>query len=227
MHVIKCLIVDDEPLAREALADYCKELSFLQAVGVCKNALQAQVFLEHHHVDVLFLDIQMPLITGIEWLKTQEHPPLTIITTAYSEYALESYAFNVIDYLVKPISFIRFKQAALKTQRLLTKKEDKNYIFVKQDKEIKKIAIRSILFIEAQQNYVRIVAQTTTVITHTTLKGIKTKLPESLFIQIHKSYIAAIHHIDSIKNHEVFIKNYKLPLSTRLKKKVINALDGM
>ncbi|NMH87260.1 LytR/AlgR family response regulator transcription factor [Flavivirga algicola] len=220
MTVLKCLIVDDEPIAREALKGYCYDIVSLEVIGVCKNARQAQVFLQENHVDLLFLDIQMPIITGIEWLKKQKDTPPVIMTTAYSEHALESYNFNVIDYLVKPISFERFKQAVGKARDLMYNKAPESYLFVKQDKEIKKVKLNTILFVEAQQNYVKIVTTAETLITHSTLKGIKLSLPEEDFIKTHKSFLVALHKIDKISENKVFVKEHILPLSTRLKKEV-------
>ncbi|MFD2562291.1 LytR/AlgR family response regulator transcription factor [Aquimarina rubra] len=224
--VLKCLIVDDEPLAREALSGYCNNLEFLEVIGICKNARQAQVLLQENHVDILFLDIQMPIITGIEWLKTQKMVPPTIMTTAYSEHALESYNFNVIDYLVKPISFERFKQAVDKTRNLINDKELTAYLFVKQDKEIKKIELNKILFVEAQQNYVKIITTEETILTHKTLKSMQSSLSEEDFIKTHKSFLVALHKIDKISGNEIFIKDYRLPLSTRLKKQVITRIKS-
>ncbi|AUP80197.1 LytR/AlgR family response regulator transcription factor [Flavivirga eckloniae] len=220
MIILKCLIVDDEPLAREAIKGYCHEISYLEVIGVCKNVRQAQTFLQENYIDILFLDIQMPIITGIEWLKTQKDTPAIIMTTAYSEYALESYDFNVIDYLVKPISFERFKQSVEKVCNLMYEKTLESHLFIKQDKEIKKVKLSNILYIEAQQNYVKIVTIDETLITHSTLKGIKALLPEKDFIKIHKSFLVALHKIDKILDNKVFIREHILPLSIRLKKEV-------
>ncbi|MHA7057436.1 LytR/AlgR family response regulator transcription factor [Aquimarina sp. M1] len=222
--VLKCLIVDDEPLAREALNGYCKAIDFLEVIGVCKNARQAQELLQKSHVDLLFLDIQMPIITGIEWLKTQKTVPPTIITTAYSEHALESYSFNVVDYLVKPISFERFKQAVDKMYNLINNKELSNYLFIKQSKELKKIEVNKILFIEAQQNYVKIITNQETILTHSTLKGMQDSLPKEAFIKTHKSFLVSLHKIEKISENEIFIGNHVLPLSKRRKKEVVTRI---
>ncbi|WP_378174165.1 LytR/AlgR family response regulator transcription factor [Aquimarina sp. SS2-1] len=219
--------MDDEPLAREALNEYCKDVEFLEVIGICKNVRQAEILLQEKHVDVLFLDIQMPLMTGIEWLKTQKKVPPTIMTTAYSEYALESYDFNVIDYLVKPISFERFKQAVDKTFNLISNKETCQYLFIKQDREIKKIALNKILFVEAQQNYIKIVTTQETLITHGTLKNMQNSLPENDFIKSHKSFLVALHKIDKIFDNQIFIKDFIVPLSTRLKKEVVDKMKSM
>ncbi len=224
MQKLNCLIVDDEPLAREAIADYCQKVSFLSVVAICKNMLQVEAFLKENTVDLIFLDIQMPRITGIEWLQKQEKTPLTIMTTAYSEYALESYNYNVIDYLVKPISFERFVQAVEKAQRLLPQSEAESTIFLKDGKSTRKVHFNDILFIEAQQNYIKVVTTTASFITHQTLKTMKSLLPQDDFIQPHKSYIVAVSKIDQIVGYQLHINSYQIPLSTRLKKEVLERL---
>ncbi len=224
MIILKCLIVDDEPLAREALKGYCYEITSLEVIGVCKNVRQAQAFLQENHVDILFLDIQMPIITGIEWLKTQKSLPPVIMTTAYSEHALESYNFNVIDYLVKPISLKRFKQAVDKACDLMCNKAPESHLFVKQNKVIKKVKLSTILYVKAEQNYVKIITTTETHVMHSTLKGIQFLLPEKDFIKTHKSFLVALHKIDKISGNKVFIKEHILPLSVRLRKEVVTKI---
>ncbi len=227
MIILKCLIVDDEPLAREALKGYCYEITSLEVIGVCKNVRQAQAFLQENHVDILFLDIQMPIITGIEWLKTQKSLPPVIMTTAYSEHALESYNFNVIDYLVKPISLKRFKQAVDKACDLMYNKAPESHLFVKQNKVIKKVKLSTILYVKAEQNYVKIITTTETHIMHSTLKGIQLLLPEKDFIKTHKSFLVALHKIDKISGNKVFIKEHILPLSVRLRKEVVTKIKKL
>ncbi len=225
MKTLSCLIVDDEPLAREGIADYCVATSFLSVASTCKNALQAEAFLKENPVDLLFLDIQMPRISGIEWLKSQAQTPLTIMTTAYSEYALESFNYNVVDYLVKPISFERFTQAAEKAKRLLPSINTVPYLFIKDTKGTHRICVDHILFIEAQQNYVKIVTTDANYITHSTLKTMKQSLPESSFIQTHKSFLVALDKIEKIIAHQIHISTHQLPLSTRLKKEVLERVS--
>ncbi|WP_430410978.1 LytR/AlgR family response regulator transcription factor [Kordia sp.] len=222
MNVLNCIIIDDEPLARKGLVTYCDDISFLNVVGVCKNALQANDILHEHAIDLIFLDINMPIMTGLHWLKTLTSSPLVVMTTAYPQYALESFSYEVIDYLVKPISFDRFLQAVNKAYRLTKTTKEDNVFFVKSDKSLKKIKIDEILFLEAMQNYVKIITTTETIITHTTLKQLHEYLSDQVFIQTHKSYIISKKHISEIEGSQILIENYKIPISVRLKKDVLH-----
>ncbi|MEM9546398.1 MAG: LytTR family DNA-binding domain-containing protein [Bacteroidota bacterium] len=226
MKVLNCLIVDDEPLAREGLADYSKDISILNVVGVCKNAMQANDLLHNEKVDLLFLDINMPRMTGLAWLKTLKNSPLVVMTTAYPEYALESFEYEVIDYLVKPISFERFLQAANKAYRLHFTSEDDDVFFVKSDKALKKIVVNDILYLEAMQNYVKIVMREESIITHSTLKQLHANLTENQFIQTHKSFLVAKNHIDEIEGNQIWVGGYTVPISVRLRKEVMKLILG-
>jgi len=221
MKELNCLIIDDEPLARNGLAAYCEEISFLNVVGLCKNALQANDFLHQNTIDIVFLDINMPLLSGLEWLETLENSPLVVMTTAYTEHALESFKYEVIDYLVKPISFNRFLQAANKAYRLTETTTSEDVFFVKSDKALVKVKIASILFLEAMQNYVKIATVDGTTITHTTLKQLKENLPETEFVQTHKSYIVSKTKVELIVGNQIIISYYKIPISVRMKKEVL------
>ncbi|MEW7280192.1 LytTR family DNA-binding domain-containing protein [Aquimarina sp. 2201CG1-2-11] len=224
MRPLNSLIIDDEPIAREGIADYCKEISFLNVVALCKNALQANHYLHTYQIDLIFLDINMPLISGIDWLKGIKDSPSIIMTTAYEEYALESFSYNVIDYLVKPISFERFLQSINKVSRYCGNEASKKVIFVKSDKQLKKITMDSILFIEAMQNYIKIVTVYQSITTQMSLKTIKDILPDD-FIQTHKSYIVSKYMVDEIIGNQVVIKKHKIPISVRLKKTVLSNLN--
>lgn len=221
---LNCIIIDDEPIARKGLVGYCEEISFLKVVGVCKNAMQANDVLHEHAIDLIFLDINMPLLTGLEWLKTLQKSPLVIMTTAYPQYALESFSYEVIDYLVKPISFDRFLQAANKAYRLTSATEEEQVFFVKSDKSLKKVNVPSILFLEAMQNYVKIVTSTEIIITHSTLKQLRDNLPSTDFIQTHKSFLVSKQHIEEIIGNQICISDYKIPISVRLKKAVLQEI---
>lgn len=226
MKVLNCIIIDDEPLAREGLASYCQDISFLRVAGICKNAMQANDLLQKENIDLIFLDINMPLISGLEWLKTLHTSPLVVMTTAYPEYALESFEYEVIDYLVKPISFDRFLQAANKAYRLVNVLEEDNVFFVKSDKSLKKIVSSDILFVEAMQNYVKIVMKDEIVITHSTMKQLRDNLPAVQFIQTHKSYLVSKQHVEEIVGNQISIGEYKIPISVRMKKEVMAKIVG-
>ena len=153
--MINCLIVDDEPIARKGILEYIDQVEFLHAAAVCKNAIEASSALQNNHIDLVFLDIQMPKITGIDFLKNLSNPPLVIFTTAFPEYAIEGYELNVMDYLLKPISFERFFKAVLKVQSYLSLRlrhevtQVENYFFIKSNQNIEKVLIEHILYVEA------------------------------------------------------------------------------
>ena len=175
MRKIKCLIIDDESIARQGIEKYARQIDFLEVAGLCKNAIQANALLNQQETDLLFLDINMPQLSGMDFLKTLSKPPYVIFTTAYSEYALESFAFDVIDYLVKPISFERFLQSVNKANRMINKDFESgvdNYFYVKESQKLVKILVNEIVFIEAVQNYVN----TTTTDKHMVLIPLKSIL---------------------------------------------------
>ncbi|MFK7749146.1 MAG: LytR/AlgR family response regulator transcription factor [Kordia sp.] len=224
MKTLNCIIIDDEPLARKGLETYCNDISFLNVVGVCKNALRANEILHEQTVDLIFLDINMPIVSGLDWLKSLPTSPMVIMTTAYPQYALESFSYEVIDYLVKPISFDRFLQAVNKAYRLTKTTEDEAVFFVKRDKSLKKIKLDQVLFVEAMQNYVKIVTTTETIITHTTLKQLRDKLPNEFFVQTHKSYLVSKAQVSEILGNQILIGAHTIPISVRLKKEVLQQI---
>ncbi|WP_299714334.1 LytTR family DNA-binding domain-containing protein [uncultured Tenacibaculum sp.] len=224
MRKINCLIVDDEPIARQGIKEYCDQISILNVVALCKNAIIANEHLQSHEIDLVFLDINMPLITGLEWLKTLQKSPLVVITSAYSEHALESFDFDVIDYLVKPIPFDRFLKAVNKAERLLNSKDTVENLFIKTSNSIKKITVADILFLESMQNYVKIITKEEVIVSHSTLKQMLEQLPEDLFIQTHKSYVVAKDKVNEIVGNQILIYQHKIPISVRLKKEVVTKL---
>jgi len=221
MKRLNCLIVDDEPIAREGIADYCKSIAFLNVVALCKNALQANQYLEKNQIDLIFLDINMPLISGIDWLKNLKDSPSVIMTTAYGEHALESFSYNVMDYLVKPISFERFVQAVNKVSRYFDNKIEDEVLFFKSEKQFRKVNVNDILFAEAMQNYIKVVSVHESFIVHMSLKSFKDQLSDD-FIQTHKSYVVSKYKVDRIIEHQLIIGKHKVPISVRLKKAVLN-----
>lgn len=218
---LRCLIIDDEPGAIEGIKLYIGKLDFLEIVDTCFSAIDAASILKEKEIDLMFLDINMPDLTGLEFLESLETAPLTILTTAYSEYALEGYRFNVIDYLLKPIAFQRFFQAAQKakntyTSQLLFKQNlenDDNDIYIKQGDSFIRIVWTDILYIESMQNYVKIHLSDKIHIVHQTMAATEEMLPRESFFRIHKSFLVNISHIDSIKGGRIYVKNKELPLS--------------
>lgn len=228
MKTIKCVVVDDEPLARSGLEGYIDKVPFLEHVQSFKDAISLQSFLQNKEVDLIFLDIEMPELTGIQLIKTYKFLPPVIFTTAYSDYALESYEFDVIDYLVKPISLERFLQSANKANRALQKRTNKTesieFIFVKTDQGIEKISIQEILYIESMQNYILIRTPVKKYMTLVPLKNVFSLLSSEDFTQVHKSYIIANAKVDGFSGNQIIIENHKIPISERLKKEVTNML---
>ena len=233
MNKLRCIIVDDEPLARKGIEKYVSQIDFLSLQGTCKNAMQANSILKKTQIDLIFLDIEMPLLSGLDFLKSiKEHPPV-IFTTAYPKYALEGYQFDVIDYLLKPISFERFLQACNKAERLLQNKKtiadeaiQDQHIYIKTDQQLVKVMIDDILYIESMQNYIVLHTVHEKHLSLVPMKNIFALLSKDRFIQIHKSYIIAKNKVHAIEGNQAHIGAVKLPISTRLKKEVIEALTG-
>lgn len=233
---ITCLIVEDEPLARNLLVDYVKKVPSLQLVNACSNAMDAMETLRKHPVDLLFLDIQMPEITGITFLKILQKKPLVIFTTAYSQYALEGYELDVVDYLLKPITLERFLKAVDKaTSRLqgmqqavtpvIAGPEKPEFVFVKDGTKMVKIKLGDILYIEGMKDYVTIHTREKKITTLQRMKTLEEQLPANRFIRIHHSYIIALQAIDAVHKGDVQIGQALLPISDSYKKAFREYID--
>jgi DNA-binding LytR/AlgR family response regulator len=230
---INCIIIDDEPLARAGLKEYVDDIDFFNLLGSFDNALAATELLGSGNVHLLFLDIQMPKLTGIDFFKSLKNPPAVIFTTAYPQYALEGFEVNALDYLVKPISFDRFYKAALKAkdfygprqnEKAATKESDTNYFFIKADNSLVKIFYADILFVEALQNYVTIHTTEKKYISYLTFKSVEDYLPAEGFIKVHKSYIIAAAKVSSIDGNEICMGQHRIPISRSLKDEVMEKL---
>jgi two-component system, LytTR family, response regulator len=225
---LKCVIVEDEPLARNLMTDYVSKVPYLTLIEACSNPLKALEVLRVHQIDLLFLDIQMPEITGINFLKTLQKKPLVILTTAYSEYAIESYELDVVDYLLKPITFDRFLKAVDKANQRASHPQPvpvsrpgelpTPFVFVKDGTKLVKVMWDEILYVEGLKDYVTIHTRTQKVITLQRLKTLETQLPADRFVRVHHSYIIAIKAIDAIHKGEVQIGNAMIPISDSYKK---------
>lgn len=217
---MKCIIVDDEPIAREGIRLLANEIPQLELVKSFNNAEDASVYIRDAPIDLIFLDINMPGINGIEFARSIPKQTLIIFTTAYSQYAIDSYEVDAIDYLVKPVDPVKFRKAVNKAivyHSLLLNEEKKNietieddFIFVKSDRRYFKVNFESILFVEGLKDYVIIQTEDGRIITRMTLKAIGELLPPSLFFRINKSYIINKKHIDSFDNNDVFIRSYEI-----------------
>jgi DNA-binding LytR/AlgR family response regulator len=225
---LKCIVTDDEPMARKGLQGYIEKIDFLELVVVCENALELNSALKKQPVDLLFLDIEMPYMTGIEFLKNLQSPPKVIFTTAYDKYAIQGFELEVLDYLLKPISFERFLKAANKAYdhfKLNANTEpEQDHLFVKADSKLEKIRFDEILFIEALENYIGIYTANKKLITHSTLKALFDKLPSQKFIQPHKSFIVAIDKINSIEGNILHVQQYQVPISKYQKEEVLERI---
>ena len=231
---LNCLIIDDEPLARKGLQEYVQEIDFLNRIASCENALKAAPFLNEQKIDLIYLDIHMPKVSGIDFLKSLKNPPLTIFTTAYTDYALEGYTLDVIDYLVKPITFERFlkaSQKALEFFQLKVRAENHgesqaDYFFVRCDSKFEKVFFRDVSYIEALQNYAVIHVPGKKLITYITLTSLENQLPKDRFLKVHKSFIISVPHIKAIEGNEIITENARVPISRSLRDEVIQQILG-
>ena len=224
---LKCIITDDEPIAGKGLQNYVERIDFLELVGVCEDAIQLNNQLKSQQADLLFLDIEMPYMTGIELLNSLSNPPKVIITSAYAEYAIKGYDLEVSDYLLKPISFDRFLKAVNKVYDQLISSQTpvvQDYLFVKTSLKLEKIRFNDMRFIEGVENYVAIYTSDGKIITHTTLRTILQKLPPERFVQVHKSYLVNIDKIDSIEGNLLGIGKNKIPLSRTYKETALEII---
>lgn len=230
---ITVMIVEDEPLAREGLKNYLLELEEFQLIAICENALEANKVLQEKQPDLMFLDIQMPKLTGIDFLKTLAKPPLVIFTTAYPHYALEGYELNVVDYLVKPYPFDRFLKAVNKVKEKLAIREvslsqetEKDYLYVKTNHMLRRINFSDILFIEGMENYVTIYTQEEKLISLMTMKSLEESLPSAQFLRVHKTYMIAKRKVLGIIGNELDMGIKKIPISRVRRNEILEELIG-
>lgn len=241
--IIKCIAVDDEPLALDIIEDYISKVPFLELVKRTENAIEALQLVQAGGIDLVFLDIQMPDLTGIQFLKIANGKANYILTTAYSQYALESYDLNVSDYLLKPIAFDRFYKAVEKVRTQMQKEEVpvpapgptpapvaaapvQDFIFVKTEHKIQKIQLDDILYIEGLKDYISIFTKTERVITLQNMKKMEETLPKGEFIRVHKSYIISIDKIESIERSRIAIAGKVIPIGDTYRDEFFKLIDG-
>lgn len=221
--MLKCIAVDDEPLALQLLEDYIDKVPYLQLVATCADAFEATAILQQQEVDLVFIDIQMPGLTGIQFIQSLTQKPLFILITAYEKFALEGYTLNVVDYLLKPLSLTRFMQACNKALELYqlkhglaqpTGKETVGYFFVNVDYSLVKVLYNDITWIEGLRDYVKIHLKPPAkpLMVRSTVKNMEEELPPSKFMRIHKSYMVAIDSITSVRKNSIFIGDMELPV---------------
>ena len=228
--MLNCIIIDDEPIARKGLREYIDDVEFIHLESEFDNPIKAMDTLTHHKIDLIFLDIQMPKITGLEFLKSLINPPLVIFTTAYPEYAVDGFELNAVDYLLKPFSFERFWKAVLRAKQIhesvkpVISTTGEDYFFIKSDSRLVKVYYKDILFVEALQNYVAIHTKEKKLITYLTFKSVEEHLPADLFLKIHKSYIISLSKVDSIEGNEVKVGTHSLPISRTSREEIMEKL---
>ena len=231
MKKISCIIIDDEPLARKGLKEYISDIDFLELAGEFENPVKATELISRGGAELIFLDIQMPKITGLDFFRSLQQPPPVIFTTAYPQYALEGFEVNALDYLVKPVSFDRFYKAALKAKEFYEVRETNRqelpgagYFFIKADNKLVKIFFDEISYVEALQNYVSLHLGPKKFMTYLTFKSVEDYLPADKFIKVHKSYIVAVSKIDAIEGSDIRIGDRHIPISRNLKDEVMEKL---
>jgi DNA-binding LytR/AlgR family response regulator len=232
--MMRCIAVDDEPLALDLLEDNIRKIPFLTLVKRCRNSFEAHEAVIKENIDLMFLDIQMPGISGVQFLQAITAPPMVIFITAYEQFALEGFNLNVIDYLLKPVSFDRFLKAVNKAHELFTLKhnptspaESLEYLFVNADYSLVKINVRDVLYIEGLKDYIKIFLGNTPrpIITRMSMKSMEEKLPPEKFIRVHKSYIVSVEKIVSIRKGKISIGSVHIPVSEHYKENLSRFID--
>ncbi len=230
---IRCLVVDDEPPAREIIRRYIEQIPGLQLAGECGNALQAFAFLQQNTVDLIFLDIHMPQLNGNDFLKTLKFPPKVIFTTAFSEYALEGYELDIVDYLLKPVPFDRFLKSVNKAFQLTQtkaesipteEKKNESFVYFRADRKMIKVMLPDILYIESMKDYIKVFTKGETIITKQSISAVEAMLPEREFIRVHRSYIVSLAHIRSFTSEIIEIEKTELPIGKLYRNEVLKTL---
>lgn len=230
--IIQCIIAEDEPLARDILETYVRDHPALKLVDSCKDAFETQASLADKHCDLLFLDISMPQVSGINLLRSLVDPPLVIFTTAYPEFAVEGYELSVVDYLLKPFSFERFLKAVNKAQTILRAAGQKmpapgtnDFLFFKVDRKLKKVEVADIRFAEAIGDYVKLHTNQEVLVLSESLRNLQEQLPEHLFFRIHKSYIISLNHIEFVEGNYVRLGQSDLPIGASFREEFMEKLQ--
>jgi len=239
VNIIRCLVADDEPPAREVIRRYIEQVPMLQLVGECGNAIQVISFLQQHTVDIIFLDINMPQVKGNELLKILKNPPKIIYTTAYSEYALEGYELEVVDYLLKPIQFDRFLKSVQKLLVLTGHSSNLNsaplpvpdrlqesFVYFRVDRKMVKVMLHDILYIESMKDYVKIFTTKETLVTKQSITSVEAMLPENKFMRVHRSFLISLSKIKSFTHELIEIDGAEVPIGKLYRNTVIKGLES-
>jgi DNA-binding LytR/AlgR family response regulator len=231
---LNCVIVDDEPLAITIIDGYLKKIPYIEVIGKFQSAIPVYEFLKENQVDILFLDVEMPNITGIEFIKSLSNPPKVVLTTANKNYAIEGFNLNVDDYILKPVSFDRLVKSVNRLYEDLTAKNtsevksgNKDYIYLKENKKMVRVYFKNILYFESLKDYVKVVTTCKTVLTKQVLSNFELELNSSSFLRIHRSYIVALNKIDAYTLSSVDIGTSEIPIGRKYKESVIEVLDKL
>jgi DNA-binding LytR/AlgR family response regulator len=224
MHRYNCIIVEDEPLAAEVIKDYIEQVPFLQLKGICTDALYAMDLLQKENIDLVFLDIHLPKLKGLDFIKALKKPPQIIITSAYQEYALQGYELNVVDYLLKPIEFNRFLMAVNKLKERSIMEPERAVLFFNVSKKRVKVYIDEILFIESLKEYIRITTKEKSILTKFQLGQVEEKLAKNGFLRVHRSFLVAKNKIDAFSATDVEVNGEQIPIGRSYKEMVMAVL---
>lgn len=231
MKKLSCMIVDDEPVARKILQEFVEQVPFMDLQGKFENAIKAEAFLQSNTVDIILLDIEMPKVSGLQFLQKMNLESMVILTTAFPQYALEGYELNIIDYLLKPFAFSRFLKAVHKAKdfhEIKTRQSStpvSSYIFIKSEKRIEKVELSDILFAESVGNYVSIFTERKRIMAYLTMKSLESQLPSTEFIKIHQSYLVNATKIQAIEGNEIRISSHSLPMSRNHRETVMKIVQ--
>jgi DNA-binding LytR/AlgR family response regulator len=231
MKRLRCIIIDDEPVARKILKEFAEKVPYLELQGQFENAMKARTFLQTNVTDLLFLDIEMPKLSGIEFLQEIGVRPLVILTTAFPQYALAGYELDIIDYLLKPFAYSRFLKAVQKAWDFRQMKDAASpgdaypFIFVRSERRIEKIELRNIVYIESMGNYASIYTETNKITAYLTLKSLESQLPPTMFIKIHQSYLINFCRITAIEGNELRLDTKVLPIGRNYKDQVMTIIQ--
>jgi DNA-binding LytR/AlgR family response regulator len=234
---IRCMIVDDEPPAIRVLKSHMAQVKGLEVVAECHNAIQAHEILHQKKIDLLFLDIKMPKLTGMDFLKSLSHPPLVIFVTAYREYAADGFELDAVDYLVKPVSFERFLRSISKVKKAIgqepiviekaTSSPKDAFVYIKVDKHMEKIMIHDIIYVESWKDYVKVFLKNgKNLLAKKSISSMESLLPEQRFIRVHRSYLAPLDKITGYNNFRILIGDIEIPIGRFYKQRVLDTING-
>ncbi|MDF2448438.1 MAG: transcriptional regulator [Bacteroidota bacterium] len=230
---MRCIIVDDNKMSREMVKQLVDQVEFLELKGECETPMEAFNYLKKEDIDLVFLDVEMPGMTGIELMKNLEKRPITILITSKQDYAVEAFELNVADYIIKPVTLSRFMVAIDRAKELFEGKnpkvevsgKEKDYIFVRSNSLLTKVKIKDIIYVQALGDYVNIFTNDTRLTVHITLKGMEEKLPADKFYRLHRSYLTSLNHIDNIEEGTAYIGKHPLPIGEQYKKELLRKIN--